>query len=146
MAMSINGQNNDIILFFSSNALINVFISGKDINEWLLSLLGYNSSEDFSTLLATKQNHNGSFYLMIDGLDEHMFKSDQFVVLLNQVIDIFSFYQQHQVFKIVLTMRSATWLNSRYELEPFKNNCFLGFPGREDVLVNVPLFNNQEII
>ena len=146
MAMSVNGKNKDIILFFSSNALINVFISGKDINEWLLSLLGYGSNDDFSALLQTKHNHNGNFYLVIDGLDEHMFKSDQFMVLLNQVIDISSFYEQHQIFKTVLTTRSSTWLNNRYELEPFKNNCFLGFPGREDILVNVPLLSNQEII
>jgi hypothetical protein len=146
MEMSVKGNNNDIILFFSSNALINVFISGKDINEWILSLLGYGNNEDFSALLQTKPNHNGNFYLIIDGLDEHMFKSDQFMVLLNQVIDVFSFYEQYEIFKIVLTTRSSTWLNNRYEFETFKSNCFLGFPGREDVLVNVPLFSNQEIV
>ncbi|WP_461449486.1 hypothetical protein [Mucilaginibacter sp.] len=145
MAMSVACNNDDIILFFSSNALINVFISGKDINEWLLSLLGYNSSDDFSTLLDSKLNHTGNFYLIIDGLDEHMFKSDQFIVLLNQVIDIFSFYQHYASFKIVLTTRSSTWLNNRSEFESFRGNCFLGFPSQDEVLINVPLFNNQEI-
>jgi hypothetical protein len=145
LSMNAVGANNDIILFFSSNALINVFISGKDINEWLLSLLGYGNGEDFSTLLDIKQKHEGNFYLVIDGLDEHMFKGDQFQMLLNQVVDIFSFYEYHDNFKLILTMRSASWINNRYELEDFKDKCFLGFPIREDVLTNVPLFSNQEI-
>jgi len=145
MATNAAGKSNDIILFFSSNALINVFISGKDINDWLLSLLGYGSWNELSALLDIRENQNGNFYLIIDGLDEHMFKSDQFQFLLNQIMDIFSFYEQHDSFKMILTMRAATWLNNRSELEDFNRKCFLGFPSREDLLTNVPLFSNQEI-
>jgi len=144
LVLNTSGRSNDIILFFSSNALINVFISGKDINDWLLSLLGYSNEADLSALL-NRQENNGNFYLIIDGLDEHMFKSEQFQLLLNQVIDIFSFYEQYPRFKMILTMRTATWLNNRGELDDFKQKCFLGFPVREDMLTNVPLFSNNEI-
>jgi len=145
MAMNLLGLNDDIILFFSSNALINVFISGKDINEWLLSLLGYGCEDDFSTLLDIKQKHNGNFYLIIDGLDEHMFKSEQFHLLFNQILDVFSFYQFHDSFKLVLTMRSSTWINHRHEIEDFKNKWFHGYMVGDDQAINAPLFNLQEI-
>ena len=145
MALNVLGVNDDIILFFSSNALINVFISGKDINEWLLSLLGYNVGDDFSTLLDTKQSHTGNFYLIIDGLDEHMFRNDQFHLLLNQILDVFSFHQFNNTFKLILTMRSATWINHRHEIEDFKNKWFRGYMAGDDEAINVPLFNLQEI-
>lgn len=140
-----SGENNDIVLFFSSNALINVFITGKDINDWLLSLLGYSAEDDFSALLDHDQKQYGTFYLIIDGLDEHMFKNEQFHLLLNQIIDIFSFYEHYNNFKMVLTMRAATWLNNCNEFELFKSKCFLNLQYEAGILKNVPLFSNREI-
>ena len=136
---------NDIILFFSSNALINVFLSGKDINEWLLSLLGYGSEDDFSTLLDIKQKHEGNFYLIIDGLDEHMFKKEQFQALLNQILDVFSFHQDHDIFKLILTMRSSTWINNKHEFDDLNQEWFHGFSFTDDPFINVPLFSVPEI-
>jgi hypothetical protein len=137
--------SNDIILFFSSNALINVFLSGKDINEWLLSLLGFGSEDDFSTLLDIKQKHEGNFYLIIDGLDEHMFKKEQFQALLNQILDVFSFHQDHDIFKLILTMRSSTWINNKHEFDNLNQEWFHGFSFTDDPFINVPLFSVQEI-
>lgn len=144
MVKNIEGSSNDIILFFSSSALINVFISGKDINEWLLSLLGYGIEDDFSALLDTNKKHAGSFYLVIDGLDEHMFRDNQFNMLLNQVLNVCSFYKNHANFKLVLTMRSATWLNHRHEIE-CESKWFEGNLADDDLTINVPLFNVGEI-
>jgi len=137
--------SDDIILFFSSNALINVFLSGKDINEWLLSLLGYGSEDDFSTLLDIKQKHEGNFYLIIDGLDEHMFKKEQFQVLLNQILDVFSFHKDHDIFKLILTMRSSTWINNKHEFDDLNQEWFHGFSFTDDPYINVPLFSVPEI-
>jgi hypothetical protein len=137
--------SNDIILFFSSNALINVFLSGKDINEWLLSLLGFGSEDDFSTLLDIKQKHEGNFYLIIDGLDEHIFKKEQFQALLNQILDVFSFHQDHDIFKLILTMRSSTWINNKHEFDNLNQEWFHGFSFTDDPFINVPLFSVQEI-
>ncbi len=144
MAADVAADNNDIILFFSSNALINVFISGKDINEWLLSLLGYGGDDDFSILLDINKKHSGNFYLIIDGLDEHMFRENQFHMLLNQVVDVFAFYKGYENFKVVLSMRSATWLNHRHEIEG-ESKWFEGNLLEDNYTVNVPLFNISEI-
>ncbi|HEY0244209.1 MAG TPA: hypothetical protein VGC01_01490, partial [Mucilaginibacter sp.] len=140
-----NGNSNDIILFFSSNALINIFLSGKDINEWMLSLLGYGTDTDFSTLLEADKKHDGNFYLIVDGLDEHTFKNEQFELLFEQILNIFSFYQLHSSFKLILSMRTSTWINHRHKIENFNDKWFDGFVTANDECINVPLFNINEI-
>jgi hypothetical protein len=136
---------NDIILFFSSNALINVFLSGKDMNEWFLSLLGYGAGDDVNNLLDIKRKHEGNFYLIIDGFDEQMFKREQFQLLLGQVLDIFSFHQGQDFFKLVLTMRSSTWFNNKHEFENLNQEWFHGVELLDEPNVNVPRFSVAEI-
>ncbi|AYL98985.1 hypothetical protein [Mucilaginibacter celer] len=138
-------NNNDIILFFSSNALMNVFLSGRDINDWMLGLLGYSIEEDIVALLDLKQRKEGRFFLIVDGVDEHMFKNDQFQLVLNQLVDIFSFYQSHDWFKLILTMRSSTWINYHHTIEMGQSPWFEGFFSTLDQPSNVPLFSIQEI-
>lgn len=138
-------NSNDIILFFSSNALMNVFLSGRDLNDWMLGLLGYSMEEDIVALLDLKQRKEGRFFLIVDGVDEHMFKNDQFQLVLNQLVDIFSFYQSHDWFKLVLTMRSSTWINYNHTIEMGESPWFEGFFNTHDQPSNVPLFSIQEI-
>ncbi|MGN8069083.1 hypothetical protein [Mucilaginibacter sp. SG564] len=144
-ALNITSGSNDIILFFSSNALMNVLISGKDFNDWLLALLGYTTEEDILSLLDSSKPKEGNFYLVIDGLDEHMFKNNWFQLLLDQLMDIFSFYQSNKWFKMVLTMRSANWINNRYVLDHDHPKWFTGAITDQQLYSNVPLFNLQEI-
>ena len=144
MEQSLAGKDQDIVLFFSSNALMSVLLSGRDINDWMLALLGYSADNDVNVLLDIRQRKSGNFYLVIDGFDEHMFKNEQFRILLNHIVDIFSFYKSHDWFKLVLTMRSYTWVNNRHEIENEAAKWYTGFlPG--DFCINVPLFNIAEI-
>jgi len=145
LALNTAEQNDDIILFFSLNALMNVFFSGRDLNEWILALLGYSPDQDITLLLKSKQKDKSRFFLIIDGLDDHTFKNDQFQLLLNQVLDIFSLYQQHSWFKLVLTMRTATLINYSHLLNYDQPNWFKGFVTHEDEVTNVPMFNISEI-
>jgi hypothetical protein len=145
LAQNATGGSNDIVLFFSSNALMNVLISGKDFNDWLLALLGYTLEEDIISLLDINKRKEGNFYLIIDGLDEHMFKNNWFQLLLDQLMDIFSFYQSHKWFKMVLTMRSANWINNRHILNHEHPKWFTGTITDQLSNSNVPLFNLQEI-
>jgi hypothetical protein len=145
LAGRVRGENNDIILFFSSSALMNVFLSGRNLNEWILGLLGYTSDEHIASLIDVTQRKAGNFYLILDGLDEHAYKPDQFQLLVNQIMDIFSLYTNTTWFKLVLTMRSATWMNNMHDL---KNNdkWFDGvITDTSGLYVNVPLFSIHEI-
>jgi hypothetical protein len=143
MAIDELNNSNDIILLFSSNAIMSALVSGRDIHDWMLALLGYNTDNDVNVLLDIKQRGSSKFYLIIDGFDEHMFKSDHFSVILNQLIDIFSFYKSHEWFKLILTTRTATWINNKHELEIGNNTWFTGF--KDTYSINVPLFNLDEI-
>jgi hypothetical protein len=136
-------DSNDIILLFSSNAIMSVLISGRDIHDWMLALLGYNIDNDLNVLFDIKQRGGSKFYLIVDGLDEHMFKGENFKIILNQLVDIFSFYQSHDWFKLILTSRSATWINNKHELETDNNTWYTGF--KDSNFINVPFFSLDEI-
>ncbi|WP_214070710.1 hypothetical protein [Mucilaginibacter sp. dw_454] len=135
---------NDIILLFSSNAIMSALMSGRDIHDWMLALLGYHVENDINVLMDVKQRGKSKFYLIIDGFDEHMFKGDHFRVIMNQLVDIFSFYQSHDWFKLVLTARTATWINNRHEFDIGTGGWYTGFK-KDDNCINVPLFSVQEI-
>lgn len=136
---------NEVILFFSSNAMLNVHLSGRDLNGWLLSLMGYSTEDDFVTLLKTQQRKKERFFLMIDGVDEILFKQGQFRALITQLMDIISIYQLNDCFKLVLTMRSSTWINNINSFEKEKDIWFLGDLINHNLVTNVPLFNIREI-
>lgn len=145
LASKVTEKNEDIVLFFSMNALMNVFFSGRSLNEWILALLGYAPEQDMAQLLESKQRNQGRFFLIIDGLDDYTFKNDQFQLLLNQVLDIFSLYKSHSWFKLVLTMRTATLINYSHLLDYDHPEWFKGFVTHEDETTNVPLFNISEV-
>ncbi|MGY3214763.1 hypothetical protein [Mucilaginibacter sp. HD30] len=132
----------DIVLLFSSNALISAVHACGNVNNWLLTLLGYTADNDINAILDVAHRNNGKFFLIVDGLDEHMFKNDQFRTILNQLIDVFAFYQTHNWFKLVLTTRTSTWINNRHHIEFNEDTWYTGFHAN---YINVPLFNFQEI-
>lgn len=141
-----NEQNNinDIILFFSTSSLMSVLSSGQDIHTWLLTLLGYNSAEVLNMLLNNKKKSPGRFFLIIDGFDEYPLSRDQFDLILNQILDIFSLYESSDIFKFIFTMRSDTWINNKHLLEN-AHPWFTGFKTYHDTFGNVPLFTYSEL-
>ncbi|RYU91396.1 hypothetical protein EWM62_05495 [Mucilaginibacter terrigena] len=139
------GKTNDIILFFSISGLTNVLLSGQDLNHWLLTLLGYPADTDAQALMNTRHEKEGNFFLIVDDLDESVCKPEQFKLLLKQFIDILNLYNQQKWFKLVLTMRSATWINNSHELEDGNTKWFKGFTTNGNPALNVPLFNIQEL-
>lgn len=144
LAVDALNEVNDIVLFFSSNAIMSVLVSGRDIHDWILALLGHHIDNNINVLLDIKQRGTNNFYLIIDGLDDHMFKGDHFRIMMNQIIDILSFYQNQGWFKLILTTRTATWINNRHEFEIIENSWYTGFK-KESNCINVPLFSLQEI-
>ena len=137
-------ENNDILLFFSSDALMSILISGRDINSWMLALLGYTVDSDITSIFNEEQRKNGKFYLIIDGLNSHMLKNETTHLIFKQLMDVFSLYQHHSWFKLILVSRNATWINYRHEMETGNNTWFTGFTSQSN-FINVPLFNLQEL-
>ncbi|MES2267376.1 MAG: hypothetical protein V4520_11475 [Bacteroidota bacterium] len=139
------GKTNDAILFFSTSALMNAFLSGRDLNLWLLALLGYSADEDIAALAATQHKKGGNFFLIIDDFDEYLYKPEQFKLLLNQLVDILSLHQSAPWFKLILTMRSATWINNKHELDNGNTKWLKNFLNNDSWANNVSLFNANEI-
>jgi hypothetical protein len=138
----INGSN-DIILFFSTSTLQSALMSGQDIHIWLLSLLGFNRADNMVTLLNNRGAGDGTFYLIIDGLDEHTLKNDQFSLILNHITDILSLYNFDSAFRLLITMRTSTWANNRHLINK-SEKWFTGF-NSDDLYINIPRFNLPEI-
>jgi hypothetical protein len=134
-------NSDDIVLFFSSTALISVLFSGMDINNWLQGLLGYSSLFKIGAL---NNNNAGKFYLVIDGFDDDKIKADQFEIILEQLVDCLSVYQANEKFKVILTMRSSTWQNNQVELEGSSVKWYTNF-NTGDEHTNMPLFTKNEV-
>jgi len=141
----IGTASDDIILFFSFNVLVKA-IQGHSLNDWLLALLGIGTDEwAVNIAFFEKGPPTGKFYLILDGLNEADFKRNDFYQLLGQIIDIVSLYNKSDWFKVVLTMRSSTWVNNRHFLSNKSDEWFLGFMTDKQQSVNVPSFDGQEI-
>lgn len=137
-------NNEDIVLFFSCNALMSAVQTGVNLNDWLLSLMGHTTNHDMEFFSDLDQRKNGNFFMIIDGLDEFMFKNDQFRIIVNQLFDVIAFYQSHAWFKLVLTMRTSTWVHNHHYMELNNHEWHTGFHANSN-FINVPLFDLQEI-
>ena len=145
LALNAEGKTNDIFLFFSTSALINAFLSGRDLNHWILALLGYSADTNISALMEIQHKKDGCFFLIIDGLDDSDCPPKQFSLLIKQLVNILNLYQNEKWFKLILTMRSATWINNRHEIEDGDIKWFKGFIASGKCTINVPLLSPHEI-
>ncbi|MBE9584848.1 NACHT domain-containing protein [Mucilaginibacter sp. JRF] len=138
--------NNDIILFFSSSALVNTIISGRSINDWLLAMLGYRPGDDIASIIDQATGKNARFFLIIDGLDEHMFKASEYRRITDEIAQVFALYQSHPWFKLIITMRPASWFNFNQEVDNGTDAWFLGAIHDRHKPVNVPPLDMDEIM
>ena len=136
--------NNDIILFFSTSAMANVIHSGRDINDWLLGLLGYTADNDIKALWDDKQRKGSKFYLVIDGFDPYTFKPESYSMLMRLIIDLLALHQFTPWLKIILSMRRSTWLNYKHEFNAVDNMLMNGFFADEPG-INVPLLSPPDV-
>ncbi|WP_121810837.1 hypothetical protein [Mucilaginibacter kameinonensis] len=145
--LELNAANlrNDVILFINSNALINALQSRRNLFEWVLALLGCSTNEQLKALVNKRQGNGGKFYLVIDGFDEHVAGSDQFQVVLNYLLNGLSICKNYEWLKLVLSLRSSTWINYRHELQAGNNTWFTGFHPDSSKHNNVPLLSHKEV-
>jgi hypothetical protein len=136
--------NNDIILFFSTSAMANLIHSGRDINDWLLGLLGYSVEADIKSLWDDKQRKGSKFYLIIDGFDPYTFKPENYTILLGLITDLLALNQFNPWMKIIMSMRPSTWLNHKHEFTAVNNMLVTNFMDDEPN-INVPLLSPTDV-
>lgn len=142
-------SDKNLVLFFSTLAISSIAANDLNLDSWFLSFLGLQANESLIERFEERETSTGNFYFIIDGFDENAFKPDRFSVFFNQLIDIISYYSKFPWFKVILNMRSSTWLNYRYLIigKPvLLENWHLGFMLNENQTVNVLPFDTNEIL
>ncbi|MFC0512649.1 hypothetical protein ACFFGT_00500 [Mucilaginibacter angelicae] len=145
LELNASGLRNDVILFINSNALINALQSGRNLFEWVLALLGCSTNQQLIELVNKRQSKGGKFYLVIDSFDEHVPGTDQFQAILNYLLKGLAICQNYEWLKLVLALRSSTWINYRHELQAGSNTWFTGFHPDSSKHNNVPLLSHKEV-
>ncbi|OKS88474.1 hypothetical protein [Mucilaginibacter polytrichastri] len=140
-------ENNGNIILFLSGKVLNRISNQDDLHHWLLALLGIPMG---NILLADNfqlQIQQHKFHLIIDSFDSTSFNQEQLDTLYSMLTDVISIYQGNPNFKIILTMRSASWLNFKRELQQQNkfDDCFVGFMSDHNEESNVSLFTGHEI-
>jgi hypothetical protein len=134
----------DTILFFSSQVLLNAMLTGKDMNQWIMALLGYQTEDNLLSFFQDHGENDSKFYLIIDGLDPHMFTEEQYDLLLTQLSLLLTVYQEYRWFKIILTMRTSSWANYKHFFRGEDSEIFTGAK-HSSSYSNVPLLTLPEV-
>ncbi|QJD96985.1 hypothetical protein HH214_14460 [Mucilaginibacter robiniae] len=139
--------SNDILLFLSSKVL-SAHPQAGNLDGWLKALMGINTPESgLSALLDDQQFQDRKFFLVIDGFDQEKFKPGDFELLTDLLFDVIALYRVYPNFKVVLTMRSASWISIRNRLliENSLKQWFLGFMQDSSLETNMLPFSSEEI-
>lgn len=140
-------ENNGNILLFLSGKVLNRISNQEDLHHWLLALLGIPMGNIMLADNFQQQIKEHKFHLIIDSFDSTSFNEEQLDTLFSMLTDVISIYQGNPNFKIVLTMRSSSWLNFKrgLQLQNKLDDCFVGFMSDQNEESNVSLFTGHEI-
>jgi hypothetical protein len=145
MEMNAAGIRNDAVLFINGSALITAWQSGRNLIEWAMALTGCSTNEQLNDLISRKQSKGLKFYFVIDAFDEHVLGAEQFELILNYLVKGLAPYQNSDWLKVILALRSTTWINSRFRLQAEGNTWFTGFNDENTERSNVPLLSYKEV-
>lgn len=139
-------QSKDVLLFINSKALSRTHQQDQ-LQQWLLSLSGIYADAPFSDEALRDHLLKHKFYLVLDGLDSTSLSDLQLDTATNMLLDTMNLYKDSHNFKVIITMRSATWINFQRQLmsENRYDQCFPGFMADENNERNFTLFTPHEI-
>jgi len=140
-----NPKNEDIILYYKYN-IPPGNVTANQLTAFLLTMLGSAAEGNlFETDFFENTQPKGKFYFIVDGLNDSEGKRNEFQSFFNQLVDVVSLYHKYPWFKVIVSMRSATWINNRHLLNHSAQHWFLGFMNGYQQAVNVPLLDAREI-
>jgi len=143
--LSINSDDNNKALVFLSSKVLSPHPRTDSLSGWLHALMGIES--DLAEFLETEPFRGKQLYLIIDGFDKENFRSGEFELLADNLLDLIALYRNSPNFKVILSLRSASWvsLRNRILIENTLSNWFLGFMQNEAQETNMQLLNAEEI-
>ncbi|OKS86595.1 NACHT domain-containing protein [Mucilaginibacter polytrichastri] len=139
-------DNDDVILFLNSKVLAGLS-PGINLTDWLLALMGLPAGNGFDAIVNFGKVKHGKFYLVIDEFDGNVFKTEQLDMLFNMLLDFLAISSDWPGFKLILTMRSSSWVTfkRRLVLDNRMGEWFIGFMNDEHEERNVSAFTPNEI-
>ncbi len=139
-------NNSDTVLFLNSKVLMGLS-PGINLTDWLLALMGLPAGNGFDTIVDIDGLRHNNFYLVIDEFDGNVFKTEQLDLLFSMLLDFLAISSNWPGFKLILTMRSASWIacKRRLLLDNRMDEWFIGFMSDEHEERNVSVFSVNEI-
>lgn len=134
----------DMLLFLSGKVLNRVSFQSQ-LFDWLTEIIGITDDGLTDELDKTLKSHK--FYLVIDAFDLTSLEQSQWNVLFDLLMDTIVCQKDNPNFKVILTMRSSTWMECKRQLQSNGqlDYWYEGFCSNEDSLINIPLLNAYEL-
>lgn len=137
---------NDLVLIINSSIISSIIQRGSSLKEWFLKEFKFGSiSELISFFKKNPTKQEGRFVLFIDGIDEYLAKANYFKIF----IDFLYSLEENSFLKIVLGLRTNTWVNLQPAITGsayLTKSWYKGIFYNTDVLSNVPALTEEEIL
>src|SRR5215217_4354746 len=141
--------NESTLLFITTNSLLNNGKTAMNFEEQLKSQLGIQPKDSLITS-ATKnfETSGGKLIIFIDGFSDLDFKRELKKQLFESIINFICAIENNQAIKLVMGMRSTTWIRFYNEM---RHSAFLRtkwFPGsyyNPSAVSNIPPLTEKEV-
>ncbi|RZL57217.1 MAG: NACHT domain-containing protein, partial [Pedobacter sp.] len=138
---------NDMVWFIDANTLYHSEYSDFDLENWLNEQLG--GGKNFINYFNDDPlRRKGKVILVLDGFDEVSIKKAQLKSLLNRIANFICASEGCDWIKVVLSMRSTTWIDFYEQIRHsayLKSKLFIGNQVMMDYFANVPPLSDKEI-
>lgn len=139
---------NSIVWFVNAGILNSLGSYGFHLDDWFNEQLGLVGETTFREYFRQHPEEvNGKIFLVLDGFDEYMFTNEQLNKLFNNITDLVCYSDDVDWLKVVVSMRSDTWLRLEEKITGSDYLRKYWYPGvffRKERHTNVPPFNNDE--
>jgi len=137
---------NDIVLMVNSTSINTIIQTGSTLQEWFLKEFKFNSlTELIGFFKKNPDKREGRFVIIVDGIDEHLAKSNYFKTFIDFLYSI----EENNFVKLVFALRTNSWINLQpaiYGSASLTKLWYTGLFYDDDTLSNVPSLNTEEVL
>jgi hypothetical protein len=130
----------------NSTSINTIIQTGSTLQEWFLKEFKFNSlSELIGFFKKNPDKREGRFVIIVDGIDEHLAKSNYFKTFIDFLYSI----EENNFVKLVFALRTNSWINLQpaiYGSASLTKLWYTGLFYDDDTLSNVPSLNTEEVL
>ena len=137
---------NDIVLLVNSSSINTIIQNGYTLKDWFLKEFKFGSlTELISFFKKNPEKREGRFIIIVDGIDEHLARSNYFKVFIDFLYSI----EENNFVKLAFGLRTNSWINLQpaiYGSASLTKAWYMGLFYDEETLSNVPSLNVDEVL